>query len=219
MNPQIKSFTIAVISLFAFQIPAMGSEEWDKMMDAKVAPSDAPIITNRTVTKAGKFSVVGPIIGFSDRRDLYDHYPVSLGVRRHFSENHAWEIARVNYEMYSLSAVASDVIANTGYVVDARQARWSVSSGYVWSPIYGKYALGESKLVHFDIALGLSLGLRFASSMQVTLEPSLAMIHYVTPYFSVILPEIRTKVYSEKRTTGSEMISEFSCQVGVGWLF
>ena len=52
MNPQIKSFTIAVISLFAFQIPAMGSEEWDKMMDAKVAPSDAPIITNRTVTKA-----------------------------------------------------------------------------------------------------------------------------------------------------------------------
>ncbi len=219
MNLPTKRFVLAVTALFAFSLPALASEEWDKMMDSKVAPSDAPIITNRAVTKAGKFSVIGPIIGFSDRRDLYDHYPVSLGVRRYFSENHAWEIARVNYEMYSLSAVASDVIANTGYVVDARQARWSVSSGYVWSPIYGKYALGESKLVHFDIALGLSLGLRFASSMQVTLEPSLAMIHYITPYFSLILPEIRTKVYSEKRTTGSEMISEFSCQVGVGWLF
>jgi outer membrane beta-barrel protein len=219
MNPQIKRFAFAMLSLFAFSVPAIGSEERDKMMDAKAAPSDAPIITNRAVTKAGKFSVVGPIVGFSDRRDLYDHYPASLGVRRYFSENHAWEIARVNYEMYSLSAVASDVIANTGYVNDAHQARWSVSSGYVWSPIYGKYALGESKLVHFDITLGLSLGLRFASSTQVTIEPSLAMIHYVTPYFSLILPEIRTKVYSEKRTTGSEMISEFSCQVGVGWLF
>jgi hypothetical protein len=107
MNPQIKRFAFAMLSLFAFSVPAMGSEERDKMMDAKAAPSDAPIITNRAVTKAGKFSVVGPIVGFSDRRDLYDHHPASLGVRRYFSENHAWEIARVNYEMYSLTAVAS----------------------------------------------------------------------------------------------------------------
>jgi hypothetical protein len=56
MNPQIKSFALAMLSLFAFSLPAMGSEEWDKMMDAKAAPSDAPVITNRAVTKARRSS-------------------------------------------------------------------------------------------------------------------------------------------------------------------
>lgn len=210
-------FVVAFLSVLS--TGASGEEAWEKLMDKKAVPSDVPVVTNRAVTKAGKFQVVGPIIGFADRKDLYSHTPVSLGVRRFFGENHAWEIVRVNYDIYSLTSTAEDVIASTGYVVDARQAYWSVSTGYVYSPIYGKYAFGENSMVHFDGYIGLSLGTRFARSTQFFAEPFFGMQHYLTSYFAIVLPEVRIRLYSEDRMRSSEFVSEFLVQMGVSWLF
>jgi outer membrane beta-barrel protein len=158
-----------------------------------------------------------------DRKDFYSHTVVSLGVRYFLSESHAWEMLRVQYDSAGLSNSASDVIAQTGYHLDAKQAPWSISTGYVYSLAYGKYALSENSLIHFDAYLGASLGTRFTpEEVQIFFEPYLGVTHYLNPNLGLVLPEIRTRFYSERRGNGSGsnvLVGELICLAGVTWLF
>jgi outer membrane beta-barrel protein len=215
---------IIFFSLFTFVLPAQlhadGTSAWEQFIDKKIPADALPVVTNRAIKKSGKFQIVGPAVGISGRQDLYSHTVFSLAARYHFSEGHAWEFLRVHYDNAVLSDVAREVITQTGYQVDAKLAPWSLSTGYVFTPVYGKYALSESTLVNFDMYIGASIGARFIpSSAQLTFEPFIGATHWLTPYLGIMLPEIRVRLYTEQRTVSNDFISEIVGQVGVTWLF
>jgi outer membrane beta-barrel protein len=202
-----------------FSVGISSGSEWDSYVDKK-APSDGlPIVVNRAVVKDGKFQVFA-LAGTADRQDLYSHYPISAAVRYHFSEQHAWEILKLNYDNFALTGAAQSVIRQTGYQVDAVQAYWSLSSGYIFTPVYGKYAFSESFLVHFEMYGGAAVGARFGlNQVQPMLEPLIGALHYLTPHFAILLPELRVRLYQEKRMSSTDFVSEVVVQAGVSWLF
>lgn len=63
------------------------------------------------------------------------------------------------------------------------------------------------------------MGLRFATGgAQVTFEPVIGANHYVGKHFSIILPEVRARFYSEQRRSGG-FVTELMVQAGLSWLF
>lgn len=206
--------------LFAtLSAPAVAGE-WNDWLNKKSATGEIPVVTNRAVTKSGRFQILVPQIGILERKDFYSHYTLSGAVRYHLAERHSLEILRVQYDYATLSAAGEDVYFKTPLRSDARQGKWSVSAGYYFSPLYGKYAVSESSLVHFDAYFGLSLGVRLAEGQtQITAEPVVGVSHYLSSNFALILPELRAKFYSEERSGGGTLVTELQIQVGAAWLF
>lgn len=217
------SKAILIVCIFAMRSVfadsrEISSNEWNSWVDEKIASQELPVITGRLHRKKARFQVLGTL-GLLERKDFNNHYLASLAGRYYFTEVHAWEFLRVTHDESALSANASQFTSQTGYRLNARQAPWSVSTGYIFAPVYGKYAFSEGSVIHFDGYAGASVGLRFASGQtQPTFEPVIGMNHYLSDNLSVILPEIRFRLYNEKRSPDT-FVTELMVQAGVSWIF
>jgi outer membrane beta-barrel protein len=200
--------------LFCLPVQAADSE-WKRWVSQQ--SSEAPAaIQARLIEKTGRVALAGSL-GSSERRDLYHQFFGTLAGRYFFQENHGWEFGRVVLNSAVRSSLLDDIEARTGFPTDAQPSAFSVSSSYIFSPIYGKYAWGEDSVVHFDLYALAGLGLRFARDLQPFGELGIGMSHYFGSHFS-LSPEVRWRVYSERRMT-SILISEVSFQMGASWLF
>lgn len=190
--------------------------EWEKWAQSQAELSGLPAVQRRTVKKDGHFEIMGPFVGLSDRKDFYTNYLLSAGARYYFSGAHAWEI-RGYWGFPVESKVASEIREQTGFRPDAQTSRLQISSSYVFTPIYGKYAWGESSIVHFDLYGTLGAGIRFASEQQPFLETGIGMSHYILSSSISLVPEFRLRVYQEQRTQSTTVL-EGVFQLGISWL-
>lgn len=207
-------YFILCSALVSFRLSA---DAWQDQIAEKGAGASPVIVQNRVVSKHGRFQLSGPSLGDSERSDFYHYYYLALGLRFHFTETHSWEIARGLVNAVRETDAAAEVRARTGLTPDAQTSTHSISSAYVFTPIYGKYAWNERSLVHFDIYGLLGGGLRFSRDNQIFAETGVGMNHYLTPSLSFV-PEIRVRFYGEKRTQPT-FVTELFLQAGVAWLF
>jgi len=88
----------------------------------------------------------------------------------------------------------------------------------VFSPVYGKYTLGGDGIVYFDAFVSVGAGLRFANTTQPFGVVGLGTSHYLFGKNFSMVPELRLRAYSEKRTQNT-FVLEWALQLGVAWLF
>ncbi len=193
------------------------SSTWDKLIQSESESRAIPIVQNRAITRAGRFQISGPFLGMGERRDFYNNYFIGAGARFNFSEKHGWEILRATWAFPEESSLAREIREQTHFQPDAQSSRLQLGSAYVFSPIYGKYAWGDEKLIHFDIHGSLGAGVRFAKDRQVYIETGVGMSNYILSSSVSVVPEIRMRVYQEDRTT-SVVVVESLFQLGLLWL-
>jgi outer membrane beta-barrel protein len=207
----------AFLITFAFSVSVQAAQtEWESWVEQKAA-QPSPVIQARAVEKTGRIQLWGPAVGTSERRDLYSNYFGSIAGRYFFTEHHGWEVLRTVFNMPSRASIVDDITSKTNYQLDAQASYFSISSSYVFSPIYGKYAWGDDTLIHFDMYALAGMGLRFARNTQVFGELGTGMAHYLSSHFA-IAPEVRWRLYQEQRAT-NVLVSEVSFQLGASWLF
>lgn len=193
------------------------SQNWDQWIGSQPTDSSKPVVQNREITKAGRFQVIGPLIGLSDRQDFYTTYILSFAGRFHFTEQSAWEFLRFDFTFPSQTDLAQEIQEQTSFRPDVQLSRFQLGSAFIYSPIYGKYAWNSNSIVYFDIFGRAGAGIRFARDQQLFGELGVGMNHYLSKRLSLV-PEIRWRLYSEKRTENA-FIAEGLLQLGVAWLF
>jgi len=221
-------FSLAFALVFVLRIALLGSAalaapqenstaSWEHWHEGQSVEAAAPVVQNRQVSKGNRLQLLGSL-GGAYRGDLYNTPMVSFSGRYHFSERHAWEIARIYAGFSTPWALNAEVISKTQYTPDVQLSRFQLVTSYVFSPIYGKYAWNDQQTVYFDIFGTAGGGVRFAQDLQPIFELGLGMNHYVFAKRLSIVPELRIRGYSEKRTR-STLVIESLAQLGVAWLW
>lgn len=194
---------------------------WDDWVKAKVASSETaqPVIQDREIEKAGRVQIAGPFGGVGSRGDLYDNYFVSAGARYYFNETQGWELLHVDFGLFSRSPLAEEIYQKTSFYPDSQPSRFQLSTGYIYSPVYGKYAWGAEHLIHFDVYGIVGPGLRFTTTGNIEpyLFAGIGSNQFVLNNHLSVIPEFRLRTYSEQRT-GSTLVWESIFQLGVAWL-
>jgi outer membrane beta-barrel protein len=193
-------------------------DAWEAWVQRGAAQQDGEIIQNRKIVKQGRFQLMAPVVGVALRGDFHNTTAIALAGRYFFNETHGWEFLRATLTFSSENEVAQQVRENTGFYPDTQKSRRQLSTSYVFSPIYGKYAWGGEKIVYFDIHATLGAGLRFARDRQFFFEASLGSNHYLLGGRFALVPEIRVRTYSEMRTVSTQVFETFLL-LGGSWLF
>lgn len=175
------------------------------------------LVQGRVLTRAERFEITGPSFGRTERGDFFSNWTGSLGVRYFLSEDHGWEILRGSYNLYGESALASELREKSNLVFDAKPSRLQLSSSYLYSPVYGKYAFGGWGVVHFSGQILLGGGIRFADRIQPFFETGLAMSHLIVRDWISLIPEWRFRAYFEERTERT-FVTESLIQIGFAWM-
>lgn len=206
----------------AFATEPEKAESWEDLA-RPYEDTAAPAVQNRAITKTGRFQILGLSFGIMDRHDFYNTYFTSLAGRYHFSETHGWEMLKLYWSFPFESRVAKEIRDKTSYRPDSLPSRVQLSTSYVYSPIYGKYAWNSNRVVYFGIYGTVGAGLRLArtrvgtQNRQIFGETGLGMENYLTSKFAII-PEFRLRGYAEHRTS-TVLVLEAVVQAGVSWLF
>jgi hypothetical protein len=120
---------------------------------------------------------------------------------------------------YSDSELGQDITSQTGFGLSSKKASRLISSAFLYSPIYGKYAAGKSNMVRFDVYTVSGAGLRYTQNeTQPFLQIGGGVNNYIWKNRLSIYPEYRLRVYQEDR---GEIVSVFDSlfQLGAAWLF
>jgi outer membrane beta-barrel protein len=207
-------FLFGCVGLFS----CLADDAWEGWQKTPQSAKQAGAVTiQRLVQREDRVQIVGPSIGFSERKDLYNHLRFSLAARYHFTEYHGWEVVRANFDHFTDSDVATDIRAHTSYFPDSQQANWSLSTSYILTPMYGKFSWGEFLLVHFDLFFLFGGGIRFAATPQPYGELGVGITHYFGGHFALV-PQFRWRMYSETRATGTPLVSEVLVEMGLSVL-
>ena len=197
---------------------AVAPKTWDEWANSSGKDSMQPVVQNRQIEKAGRFQLIGPLAGISNRQDFYTTYILSLAGRYHFTETSAWEFLQLDFTFPSPTGLATEIQSQTSFVPDVQISHFQIGTAYVYTPIYGKYAWNSDSIVYFDIFGTAGLGVRFANDRQPFVELGVGMNHYIWARRLALVPEIRWRFYSEQRSQ-STFVAEGLLQLGVSWLF
>ncbi len=198
--------------------PSDVAQNWDQWLASQPQAAVHPVVQNREIHKSGRLQLLGPLIGLSNRQDFYTTYIVSVAGRYHFTEQSAWEFLRLDYTYPSRTDLAQQIQDQTSFRPDVQLSRVQLGSSFVYSPIYGKYAWNSESIVYFDIFGKVGGGVRFADDRQPFGEVGVGMNHYVFFRRLALVPELRWRFYTEKRTD-KVFVAEGLFQLGVSWLF
>jgi outer membrane beta-barrel protein len=132
-------------------------------------------------------------IGVMPADAFYKGYFAGVGYTYHFTDSFAWQVGRGSYNYNVKTSLRRQLERDFGVVPTATafedEVQWMVGSDVVFSPIYGKMAFFNQKVLHFEaFALGgltifklntaagfrpaanVGLGLRFFTTQSLSLR-------------------------------------------------
>ncbi|MBN1204266.1 MAG: outer membrane beta-barrel domain-containing protein [Myxococcaceae bacterium] len=96
-------------------------------------------------------------IGVLPADAFYKGYFAGLSYTYHFSDNFAWQVGRGAYSYNVKTSLRSQLERDFGVAPTATafedEVQWMVGSDLLWSPFYGKTAILNSKVIHFEAFL------------------------------------------------------------------
>ncbi|WP_224370241.1 outer membrane beta-barrel domain-containing protein [Hyalangium versicolor] len=88
---------------------------------------------------------------------FYKGYIAALSYTYHFSDNFAWQVGRGAYSYNVETSLRRQLERDFGVAPTSSahedEVQWMVGSDIVWSPIYGKTSILNSKVLHFEAFL------------------------------------------------------------------
>lgn len=96
-------------------------------------------------------------VGVMPADAYYKGYYAGLSYTYHFTDSFAWQVGRGAYSYNVETSLRRQLERDFGVSPTASafedQAEWMVGSDIMWSPIYGKVAILNNKVVHFETFL------------------------------------------------------------------
>lgn len=88
---------------------------------------------------------------------FYKGYYAGLSYTYHFTDSFAWQVGRGAYSYNVETGLRSQLERDFGVAPTANafedEVQWMVGSDLMWSPIYGKTSILNSKVIHFEAFL------------------------------------------------------------------
>jgi outer membrane beta-barrel protein len=151
---------------------------------------------------------------------MFNHAALTGSARYHMSES--WSIAGVySHHFGETSPLFDEVIDRFELFPERSVVEWSAGLDIGWTPVFGKFALVESYIMHFDmtVLLGASAVLTSRSpDPKVGGSAGLAMRLYLSPWLA-ITGEVRDQVFVETYNAGDELVNHVLAQAGFSIFF
>ncbi len=157
----------AVLLTGANALAADGDEEVKERLDEYWASDrDLPSLEERMYEREGKVSV-GLFAGVLSSEPFYWYVPVGLRGSYHFTNEYGVE---VEASFMNVEGVFYHETSLTDFLRDSREDafnpttdtedrfQWRAHAMFQWHPLYGKLAVLQRKLSHFDFNLGIGAG-------------------------------------------------------------
>lgn len=151
---------------------------------------------------------------------MFNHAALTGSARYHMSE--AWSIAGLYSHHFGETSPLFDEVTDRFELFPERSVvEWSAGLDIGWTPVFGKFALVESYIMHFDmtVLLGASAVLTSRSpDPKVGGSAGLAMRLYLSPWLA-ITGEVRDQVFVETYNAGDELVNHVLAQAGFSIFF
>lgn len=192
---------------------------------------DVSAVQDKIYTKAGRLEL-GAFLGMIPNDPFYTYIPVGGRVGYHFTDSLGLEVGGAWHgeALQSESELATFLVDSRG-VTPANDLRdiqqWRANAVILWSPFYGKLALLQRKLSHFDLYLAAGGGVvattapnadRDGSTDEVKPEGifGLGMRFFLTPSLSV-RADYRQGIFEGTGDEGGVQVPA-QLTLGVSWL-
>lgn len=179
----------AVLLAASNALAADGDEEVEQRLDEYWSSErDLPSLEKRKFERAGRASA-GAFVGLLSSEPFYWYVPVGLRGSYHFSNEMGIE---VEGSFMDVQGVFRHTTNLTDFLEQTQQDafnpdtdtedrfQWRAHAMFMWHPLYGKLAVLQRKLSHFDFNLGIGAG---AVSVQ---RPNATR----TDFSTVVTPEL-----------------------------
>ena len=185
---------------------------------SQVADDDAVpirVIQRRRMLRAGRVEV-GALGGLGVNDTMFRHSMAGGAGRYHISE--AWSVGG-SYGHYFAkeSTLYKDVTERFELFPEPSYMRWSAVVDAAWTPVYGKFALLDQFILHFDGSLSLGAGV-VQTGRRTSVKPvgvfGLGLRLYLTRWLALTM-EVRDHVYMEEFNTGDSLVNHILTQAGL----
>lgn len=177
------------------------------------------VIQRRPNPRSGRFelSAMGGG-GLSDT--MFNHAAVTGSGRYHLNE--AWSLAAgYSHHFGETSSLFDEVTDRFELFPERSVVEWSAGLDVGWTPIFGKFALVETYIMHFDMTL-----LAGAAAVVTSRSPDpklgvgvgAAMRLYISPWLA-LTGEVRDQVFVESYNAGDELVNHVLAQAGFSIFF
>ena len=177
------------------------------------------VIQRRPTLRANRFEV-GVLGGGGLADTMFNHAVVSGRTRYHFSES--WSLGAMYSHHFGETSELFDEVTDRFELFPERSViEWTSGLEVGWTPVYGKFALVDSYIVHFDMSLLLG-----AAAVRTSRSPDpkvggsvgLGVRLYLSPWLTLDT-EIRDQVFMESFNAGDTLVNHVVAQAGFSVFF
>ena len=177
------------------------------------------VIQRRPNLRTGRFEVIA--MGGGGLSDtMFNHAAVTGSGRYHINE--FWSLAAgYSHHIGETSSLFDEVTDRFELFPERSIVEWSAGLDIGWTPVFGKFALVESYIIHFDMTLILG-----GSAVVTSRSPEpkfggsagVSMRLYLSPWLA-LTGEVRDQVYVESYNAGDELVNHVLAQAGFSVFF
>ncbi len=151
---------------------------------------------------------------------LFQHFSAVANGRFHLSERFSLGATYAHYFADEASTF-SEVTDRFEVFPERALTRWYAGADFAWIPIFGKYALFDEAVVHFDLYTIVGGGVTRTSKSD-DLKPTGTIgvgWRLITTRWLAFVVELRDHIYVEKYNQREELVNNVVGQVGLSfWL-
>ena len=155
------------------------------------------VVQRKFFPKAGRHEITAGILGGIPLDSFATSLLGGAAYGYHFSQNIGWEVAHVLYAQH-FDTTLTEALKDNRLSPELVRPKLLASSSLSWSPIYGKVALNQNHIYHYDAyvlgGMGLSVSEQSRSPLGVA---GIGFRVFVNRWFSIKF-EFRDYIYSEK---------------------
>ena len=189
--------------------------------DEAEASEEMPIrvIQRRPNLRTGRFEVTA--LGGDGLADtMFNHAAVTGSGRYHINE--FWSLAGSYSHHFGETSPLFDEVTDRFELFPERSiVEWSAGVDVGWTPVFGKFALVESYILHFDMTLllgGAAVVTSRSPDPKFGASAGISTRLYLSPWLA-LTGEVRDQIYVENYNAGDEIVNHVLAQAGFSIFF
>ena len=159
---------------------------------------------------------VVPLVGYTISDVLYQHFQVGGQLRFHILDELAISGTYGHY-FSDTSGAFDDVQSDFSVFPEKKFIRWFAGGDIAYTPIYGKFVLFGSWIVHWNayIALGAGVTQTGADDLHITGTGGIGTRFFLTDWLTFNM-ELKNHIYRENFKAGDKFVNNVVLHAGFG---
>jgi len=160
-----------------------------------------------------------PTFGYTVNETMREYMQAAATLRFHITDE--WSVG-INYGHYfsSNQDLVDELQGEYAIFPERNSIQWFAGGDVGWSPIYGKFVLFETGIVHWDLFLTAGAGVTktLAPDPVVTATAGLGARFYMTQWLTLTV-ELKDHIYPETFKAGTKIMNNLVVHSGLSIFF